>query len=171
MSRRALKAINWAALAERIPESEKNVLAAFKTKSDLYLRKVQENPETAPKIDWTHYKKVISVPGMVDSFQKQYESLQIPYPADNYTATVEAQEKEAVVDIEKFIQESNKEIERAKGEITRIQGLLPISEMTMEDFKDSYPEYALDPLNNPTIYPHDPDRQPGSEKEEEKSSH
>lgn len=39
MSRRAIKAINWAALAERIPETERNAFAAFKTKSDQHLRR------------------------------------------------------------------------------------------------------------------------------------
>ena len=33
--------------------------------------------------------------------------------------------------------------------------------MTMEDFKDAYPDIALDPLNKPTIYPHEPELQPG----------
>lgn len=40
MSRRAVKAINWAALAERIPETEKTAYAAFKAKSDQYLRRL-----------------------------------------------------------------------------------------------------------------------------------
>ena len=38
-ARRAIKAINWAALAERIPETEKNSLAAFKAKTDQYFRR------------------------------------------------------------------------------------------------------------------------------------
>ena len=36
---------------------------------------------------------------MVDQFQKQYESLQIPFPADNYTSIIEAKEKELVREI------------------------------------------------------------------------
>ena len=40
MSRQAIKAINWAALAERIPEAEKAALAAFKSKSDKYLQRL-----------------------------------------------------------------------------------------------------------------------------------
>lgn len=39
MARRALKTINWAGLAELIPESEKNMLATLKSKTDQYLRK------------------------------------------------------------------------------------------------------------------------------------
>jgi F-type H+-transporting ATPase subunit d len=36
------------------------------------------------------------VPGLVESFKKQYEALQVPYPVDKVTAQVDAQEKEAV---------------------------------------------------------------------------
>lgn len=39
MSRRAIKAINWSALAEKIPETEKAAFAAFKAKSDQHLRR------------------------------------------------------------------------------------------------------------------------------------
>lgn len=29
----------------------------------------------------------------------------------------------------------------------------------MEDYRDSFPEEALDPINNPTFWPHDPEEQ------------
>ncbi|ODM75853.1 ATP synthase subunit d, mitochondrial [Orchesella cincta] len=31
--------------------------------------------------------------------------------------------------------------------------------MTLEDLKDMFPERALDPLNNPTFWPHNPEEQ------------
>lgn len=31
--------------------------------------------------------------------------------------------------------------------------------MTMEDFKDAYPEEALDPINKPTFWPHNKEEQ------------
>lgn len=54
------------------------------------------NPESPPKIDWMYYKKVVPVPGMVDNFQKQYESMIIPFPADTATSLISAQEQEVV---------------------------------------------------------------------------
>jgi F-type H+-transporting ATPase subunit d len=54
------------------------------------------NPEAAPKIDWSYYKSRVAVPGMVDNFQKQYEALKIPYPADTVTPQVEALAKKGV---------------------------------------------------------------------------
>lgn len=46
-----------------------------------------------PKIDWGFYKKQVAVPGMVESFQKQFESLSVPYPQDTYTAQLDEQVK------------------------------------------------------------------------------
>lgn len=63
--------------------------------SDVVFR-VNENPESAPKIDWAFYKNRVGIPGLVDKFQKEYESLKIDFPADKYTSLIEAQEKEAV---------------------------------------------------------------------------
>lgn len=40
MARRAIKGINWAALAERVPEDQKQYFVAFKAKSDQYLRRL-----------------------------------------------------------------------------------------------------------------------------------
>ncbi|XP_043260580.1 ATP synthase subunit d, mitochondrial-like [Colletes gigas] len=159
MSRRAIKAINWAPLVERIPESEKTTLAVFKTKSDQFLRRMTANPEAAPKIDWAYYKRTITTPGLVDKFQKEYESLTIPYPPDNYTAKIEAEEKETLVKIEEYLRYADSQISTSQQEIDRIKGLLPIAEMTLEDFKDMYPEHAFNP-EKPTMWPHTPDSQP-----------
>lgn len=54
-------------------------------------------PEDVPKIDWTYYKKSIVTPGLVEKFQKEYEALSIPYPVDKYTAEIESEEKQLVI--------------------------------------------------------------------------
>ncbi|KZC13747.1 PREDICTED: ATP synthase subunit d, mitochondrial-like [Dufourea novaeangliae] len=158
MSRRAIKSINWAALLERLPESEKNVYVTFRAKSDQYLRRMTANPESPPKIDWSYYKRTITTPGLVDKFQKEYEALSIPYPADKYTADIESEEKETLKQIDNFVQEANQMIENAKIEIEKIQQLLPYSEMTLEDFRDIHPEEAINP-DKPTAWPHTPEVQ------------
>ncbi|XP_050447174.1 ATP synthase subunit d, mitochondrial-like [Cataglyphis hispanica] len=163
MSRRAIKAINWAALAERIPETERNAFAAFKAKSDQHLRRMAANPETPPKIDWAYYKKNITLSGLVDKFQKEYEAFVVPYPADKYTSQLEAQEKELLAQIEQFIKESNERIASASKEVERVKSLLPFSEMTMEDFRNLYPDQAIQ-SDKPTVWPHTYDVQPQNEK-------
>ncbi|XP_043599734.1 ATP synthase subunit d, mitochondrial-like [Bombus pyrosoma] len=158
MSRQAIKAINWTALAERIPEAEKAALAAFKSKSDKYLQRMMANPEALPKIDWSYYKKVIVTPGLVDRFQKEYESLSVPYPADNYTAEIEAAKSEAAKKIESFIQEVNGSIEEIHKNLDELNNVIPFSEMTMEEYVDLKPDGCMLP-DKVTTWPHDEESQ------------
>lgn len=65
----------------------------------IYVGRMTANPESAPKIDWAFYKKNIPVAGLVEKFQKDYESFTVPYPPDNYTSQIEAEEKEIVIAI------------------------------------------------------------------------
>lgn len=46
-----------------------------------------------------------------------------------------------------------------KKQLAHINSLLPYDQMTMEDFRDAYPELALDPINRPTFWPHTPEEQ------------
>lgn len=157
----AQSSINWSALAERVPPNQKSNFLAFKARSDKYLRDVLANPEQSPKIDWAFYKNRVAVPGLVDTFQKSYEALKVPYPADNVSAQVEALRKETLSDIETFKRESEERIASHKAELEKIKAMLPYDQMTLEDFKDAHPELALDPLNKPTFWPHTPEAQVG----------
>ncbi|KAJ9576997.1 hypothetical protein L9F63_006434 [Diploptera punctata] len=152
--------INWTALAERVPENQKSFFQAFKAKSDGYLRRMMANPEKPPKIDWAFYKAHVPVAGMVDDFQKKFDALQIPFPADNVTPLIDQQEKEVMKSVEEFVRSSNGRIAEYDAEATRLKGLIPYEQMTMEDFKDNF---ALDPLNKPTFWPHTPEEQLGYE--------
>ncbi|XP_017773779.1 PREDICTED: ATP synthase subunit d, mitochondrial [Nicrophorus vespilloides] len=147
-------AINWASLAERVPEHQKNIFIAFKAKHDNYLRRVMANPESAPAIDWAFYKAKVPVAGMVDDFQKQYTALNIPYPPDNVSGQIDTLEKEIKSDIAKFKVESSARIEEYKKQLAHLSSLIPFDQMTMEDYRDAYPEQALDPINRPTFWPH-----------------
>lgn len=124
------------------------------------------NPESAPKIDWDNYKSRVPVQGMVDDFRKKYESLSIPYPSDNVTPQIDQQEKETVSsccsfksviemyehhcywsewcfqlkEIQGFVKQSSARIVGYEAEVARLKSLLPYEQMTMEDFKDAYPD-------------------------------
>ncbi|XP_054009067.1 ATP synthase subunit d, mitochondrial [Hylaeus anthracinus] len=168
MSRKPIKSINWAALIERIPESEKNVLATFRAKSDQYLRRMLANPEAPPKIDWAFYRKSVATPGLVDKFQKEYESLSIPYPADKYTADIDNEAKQMEQKIDAFCENADQQIKELQSKVDYIKGLIPFSEMTMEDYKDLYPDHAFNP-DKPTMWPHESEDQ--EENKDEKSGH
>jgi len=155
----ASSAVNWAALAERVPENQRIFFNALKGRSDGYLRRVLSNPETAPKIDWSVYKSKVALPGLVDSFQKQYEAFKVPYPQDKVTPEVDAQQKQAEAEIKSFVEASNRRIATYQAAISKWDDVLPFEEMTLEEYKDAFPEDSLDPINNPTFWPHNPEEQ------------
>ena len=59
-------------------------LMIFSLKVEKHMRNVSALPAALPNIDFAAYNKV-SVPGMVEGFEKKYKALQIPYPADQGT--------------------------------------------------------------------------------------
>ena len=81
-------AVDWVKFADKIPAAQQTAFAAFKNKHSEYLKAVNALPEAPPKIDFAAYANKIAVSGLVEEFQKKYESLEIPYPKENLTATV-----------------------------------------------------------------------------------
>ncbi|OAD60742.1 ATP synthase subunit d, mitochondrial, partial [Eufriesea mexicana] len=153
MSRKALQAINWTALAERISESERAAFTTFKSVSDKYLQRMMANPAELPQIDWSYYKKTVVTPGLVDKFQKEYEGLSIPYPADTYTDKIDVDKNEMAKKIEAFIQETNAAIEKTQKDLDKIKNMIPFAEMTMEDYAEINPEGCFGG-DKPTTWPH-----------------
>jgi len=149
----AQSAVNWGAIAEKVGESQRPLFNSFKAKSDTYLRKVLANPEAPPAIDWAFYKQRIAVPGLVDSFQKQYEALKVPYPENKVSHMIDAQKVEVTGEIKQFVAESNNRISSYEDQLARLQSTLPYSEMTMEDYAEAFPDKAYN-VDAPTFWPH-----------------
>lgn len=128
---------------------------------------VLANPENPPKIDWAAYKKSVPIAGMVDNFQKQYEAVKIPFPADTVTSQVEQQKSQVAKEIDEFKKASSDRIATLEKEIAHLNSVLPYAQMTMEDFADAFPDQAIDPINKPTFWPHDAaEQEPRVEPEE-----
>ncbi|XP_015176002.1 PREDICTED: ATP synthase subunit d, mitochondrial-like [Polistes dominula] len=156
MSRRAIKAINWSAIAERVPEEQKGLFVAFKAKSDQYLRRMMANPETSPKLNWEYYRKNVTTPGLVEKFQKEYEALQVPFPADKYTSLIDGEEKKILQEIEEFRQKCEQDIEKFSETVAKLKAIMPYNDMTIEEFLEYHPECAAGTVYNPSIWPHTP---------------
>lgn len=60
-----------------------------------------------------------------------------------------------------FVAASQGKIKEYEARIAKWDDVLPYEEMTLEDYKNAFPDQALDPLNRPTLWPHTPDQQPG----------
>lgn len=117
------------------------------------------NPEAAPKIDWATYKAKIPVAGLADTFQKNYEGLKIAYPTENVSSQIDAQEKEVLASLQSLAKETAERAASYKAEISRIEALIPYSEMTLEEFYLAHPEQAIDTYKKPTYWPHTPEEQ------------
>jgi F-type H+-transporting ATPase subunit d len=61
--RLASSTVEWAQLAQKIPEAQKASFIAMKGKTDGYVRTINSLPEKLPTIDWAHFNAKITVPG------------------------------------------------------------------------------------------------------------
>ncbi|XP_037093843.1 ATP synthase subunit d, mitochondrial-like [Pollicipes pollicipes] len=155
----AKSSIDWAAFAKRVPEGQKSMYLQFKAKSDGYLRRVLAQPENMPALDWAQYSSRLGTAGMVDQFKKQMEGLKIPYPEDKVSPQIDSQAKEAEQQVRKFTTDSNARIDGYKAELAKWDTVPAFDQMTMEEFREHFPDLALDPVNRPTYWPHTPEAQ------------
>jgi len=77
---------------------------------------------------------------LVDTFQKNYEGVKIPYPPDNLTSQVVAQETQVKAEIQQFKSASDARINDSQKAMDHLKSLLPYEDMTMEDYRDAFPE-------------------------------
>lgn len=156
----AAASIKWSVLYKACPPHQKKQLDILRTKYDIVMKNCFRLPAAAPKIYWAHFKRAILVPGMVDAFQKEYESMQIPYPTENVFSQIDEYEQSVKKHIEDFKKTSNQHINKYKKEINYIDSLIPYDQMTMEDYYDSFPQDAVKSYK-PTFWPHLPEDQIG----------
>uniref|UniRef100_A0A098M1M3 ATP synthase subunit d, mitochondrial n=1 Tax=Hypsiglena sp. JMG-2014 TaxID=1550645 RepID=A0A098M1M3_9SAUR len=150
--RAALKAIDWAAFAERVSVNQRPMFNALKSRSDTIAAKLAFLPETPPAIDWTFYKTAVANPTLVDEFEKKFKALQIPMPADTETAKINAQEKESDKNAADFVQASKARIVEYEEELQQLRNMIPFENMTYEDLPEGFRDPTLDPVK----YPHWP---------------
>merc|ERR1712020_364539 len=120
--------VNWAEFARKIPAAQKPSFNALKQKSDGFVRAVNALPEAAPKIDFAAYKSKVAVDGMVDDFQKKYEALDIPYPKDNVSASLDTLLATKKSEYEKFVADSKVKIGEIEVELAKWEKMRPIEE-------------------------------------------
>ncbi|KAI1232373.1 hypothetical protein IHE44_0006829, partial [Lamprotornis superbus] len=151
----ALKAVDWAAFAERVPPNQRAMFNALKTRNDALTARLAALPEKPPTIDWAFYKANIAKAGMVDEFQKKFSALKVPEPVDTQTAKIDAQEKEAAKSTAEYIQASKARISQYEQQLQKLKSMIPFEQMTFEDLSDAFPETKLNKEKYP-YWPHKP---------------
>jgi len=152
----ATSAVDWAALAVKMPAENKAAFTALKMKVDKNMRSVNALPEAIVPINFEAYRAKINIPGMVDNFEKQYKALDIPYPSDQGTiAQIDAQAATEKGRYTQFVKESDSRIAGYNTELAKWEAMKPVEEMNLEEALDAgLTQFVIDP-NVPSFFPHD----------------
>ncbi|NXH15951.1 ATP5H synthase, partial [Bucco capensis] len=153
--RAAIKAVDWAAFAERVPANQKAMFNALKTRSDALSARLAALPEKPPAIDWAYYKSTVANAAMVDEFQKKFSALKVPEPVDTQSAKIDAQEQEAAKSTAEYVQASKARIATYEQQLQKFRSMIPFDQMTVEDLNEAFPETRLDKEKYP-FWPHKP---------------
>ncbi|XP_030262270.1 ATP synthase peripheral stalk subunit d, mitochondrial [Sparus aurata] len=153
--RATLKAIDWLAFAERVPPNQRTMFNALKTRSDAIAAKLRSLPEKPAAIDWSYYKSAVANTAMVDQFEKQFNALKIPEPADTQTALINAQEEKSNAAAVAYVEASKTRIAEYEKQLDKFKNMIPFDQMTIEDLNDTFPETKLDKAKHP-YWPHKP---------------
>jgi F-type H+-transporting ATPase subunit d len=93
---------------------------------------------------------------MVDDFQKKYDTLQIPYPKDTLSSSIESAGVQEKATFEKFCAQSKTRITGITTEMAKWEAMMPVEEMNLEEALDAVPHLVVNP-NKPSFWPHDED--------------
>ncbi|ESN92660.1 hypothetical protein HELRODRAFT_108067, partial [Helobdella robusta] len=153
--------IDWAAFAERVPPHQMDYFRAFKSKSDLFVSKVHRYPENIPKIDFAFYKSRIANTALVTEFERAYSAVSVPFPKDknNLRAVVDEEEKEAMAESKKLIENAQKTISESKDLLAKIDSVPHLEEMTVDLHAYYFPDDAHNP-EKPAFWPFTKSYQP-----------
>ncbi|NXE38643.1 ATP5H synthase, partial [Ptilorrhoa leucosticta] len=153
----ALKAVDWAAFAERVPPNQRAMFNALKTRNDALTARRECSPaakedDLDPRCEGLFQS---NKPYKNLSFNLQFSALKVPEPVDTQTAKIDAQEKEAAKSTAEYVQASKARIVQYEQQLQKLKNMIPFEQMTFEDLSEAFPETKLNKEKYP-YWPHKP---------------
>lgn len=145
---------DWSKLAAKVKVKPQR-FNKFKSRIDSTTVKLNNLPEKLPEIDWSFYKANAVNPKLVDELQKSYTSinLQRPKPAAGQLEELEKAKQQDLRRFQRFSEYAKSCIEAAEIVKTKFENMIPVKDMTEEDYALTFP-YWVPSIENPSVGPH-----------------
>lgn len=156
---------DWGKLAEQVKVKPQR-FNKFKSRIESTTVKMNNLPEKLPEIDWSFYKANAANPKLVDELQKNYNSinLQRPKPTPGRLEELDKAKQQDLRRFQRFSEYAKSCIESAEIVKKKFENMIPIKEMTCEDWALTFPYWSTS-IENPSLGFHW-NRTPGLTKEE-----
>lgn len=159
--------IDWSKLMSKLGADERTKLNRLKSQIDGTAIKVASLPDSLPKIDWSHYKAAASDPKLVEELEKKYSGLKtdLPKAPQSRIAELNKAKEEDLARCAKFLKYARTCIESADVVKKKYEVMIPVKDMTNEEWTLTFPDWSVSSIENPSIAPHW-GRAPGLTREE-----
>merc|ERR1711872_318287 len=143
----AARAVNWAALAARVPKDPK-ASAGFdemRIKFETAKGTLNSTAEKPVPIDWDHYKAVVKDQALVEKLHAAYSGLVVPYPdTAGLLSNLEAEKAEQLSIDAATKADLEVAVAQAQSNIDKIENKKSYEIMTQEEFFELNPDKAAE---------------------------
>lgn len=132
--------IDWGRMAGMISEEGRARFSQLRGRYEACKASLNSYPQKPQPINWDFYRRNVAIPGLVDSFQKQYEATTVPYPKDTTSASIDKREREVEVIVKETLEKSKETVKKWQEELAVLKAQKPFEDMTIDEYLVDKPE-------------------------------
>mmetsp|Transcript_13537 Transcript_13537/g.34400 ORF Transcript_13537/g.34400 Transcript_13537/m.34400 type:complete len:167 (-) Transcript_13537:72-572(-) len=137
----AARAFDFAKTASKVSSaSARSDLAQLKAAQDDAMHQVKEAQKPVQPIDWAYYRENISVPGVVDAFEKDFKNLSLPSFENDLAGEVESKLKSLVGEAKNVMDASSARAEELKQLLAELEGNRISRNTTVDEYTARNPD-------------------------------
>lgn len=158
---------DWSKLASKMSAPDVAKLNRLKAQFDATGVKVTGLPDKLPAIDWSFYKAHAANPKLVEEIEKKYATLKIERPkaTPKRLEDLQVAQQQDEQRYKRFCEIASSYIDAAEVVKKKFETMIPVYEMTLEDWCATFPHWNHASRENPSVWPH-LGRVPGLTREE-----